>query len=134
MKKRAALLLFAAMTLTSCRTSGGDDRREETLAQIEVGVTNQDQVRDWFGAPDAMETSGMGGAHWTYVRRESPGWSAPLANAFIAVVEAVIVFVPPTQPRGDADDDVREVLRFEFAPTGVVRKYSHERYEGRPPL
>lgn len=110
------------------------DRREEDLARIEVGVTSQHQVREWFGEPDAMKTNGMGGAHWIYIRREPPGWAAPLVNAFDAVVEKVIVFIPPKQPRGRSENDIRDVLRFEFAPTGALKKYSYERYDGRRPL
>jgi len=50
-------------------------------------------------------------------------------------VESVIDFIPPTQPRGRAEDEIHDVLEFEFALTGAVKKYTYERYDnGRRPL
>ena len=132
--KRAILLLFLPVTLAGCGTisPGNGLLSEENLAQIEVGVTDQIQVREWFGAPNATVADGLGGAHWSYERSELPGWSDRVGHAFDVIVDTIVVSIPPRQPRADADD-IHETLVIEFAPTGAVRAYAHERHPGKRP-
>ncbi|WP_336947642.1 outer membrane protein assembly factor BamE [Asaia sp. HN010] len=82
-------ILLAALSLTSCASSGNASIKSATLASIEQnvrdGVTTKDQVRAVYGDPLQVSFTDSGHERWEYIYEKSHasvGNYIPVYNAF----------------------------------------------------
>ena len=127
---RSLHLLFIAFGVAcsaACAATNGL-LSDESLGQMEVGITHRRQVREWFGTPDRTQADEEGAVFWSY-RRTQPAATQRLAD----FAGHLIVFFPPGLPNPPAEG-IHELLEVEFSPTGAVRAFSHERSRGSAAL
>lgn len=132
-----ALALIA--TTAGCSAKMGVQRIRTAMSppqisvdQIEPGVTDQDQVRVWFGQPDAVRVDNLGAAEWGYSRdlRRSRirgaieqfdrGVAEPLDRFF----DEVLFYPPLSRP---VEMRAADQLSVSFGPNGVVTQFAYRR-------
>lgn len=125
----AWMLVWAATSLagpTGCASSG--HRFDvDTVARIQRGVTQREQVRAWFGAPTSVQ-SWQSGSRWGYFFEETTEADTGFLRKVWRAVSAWFGWpFFPSPVDVEFKHTVRHELDVYFSPDGTVEDYVYER-------
>ncbi len=125
---RTARLATALLALELGCASQSRLLREERVAEIQPGATHREEIRSWFGSPDAVRVESSGRAHWGYQRANRGFARGPVGRWLLAPVSTFFeeyVFFPPSPTRGA--ELLRDRLDVAFDADGLVTRFEFER-------
>jgi outer membrane protein assembly factor BamE (lipoprotein component of BamABCDE complex) len=121
------LVCLALLLNWGCATRGRAFDAD-SVVRIQPGRTTQEDIRNWFGEPMAIQTSGYGGMRWGYIHehttRRDTGTITKIGRS-IASIFGHRVYVPPVDVAYENTE--RHKLTVLFRDDGVVEDYTYER-------
>ena len=125
--RAAAVGLCIALLATGC-ASRGREFDVDRVPFIERGVSTQQDVQRWFGAPTTIKARGSGVSAWGYVYEETKTQDTRMLariGQWIAMLMGQRVVTPPLGARYETT--TTHTLQVFFDPDGVLTEYEYTR-------
>jgi outer membrane protein assembly factor BamE (lipoprotein component of BamABCDE complex) len=128
--RRSILLIVLTLVISACATPKGERlSASEVVERLKLGITDQQQVREWMGAPDGVRVDTFGASRWNYRVSEAGGqfkrYKAGLDKWVLDPTKSFIdrnVLYPPLGGRAAKPEE--GILSVNFGADGTVKEFA----------